>query len=207
VTDASKSHPIFARFWDFISVREDAAGQDEFRRELLAGARGRALEIGAGNGRNFQHYPATVDEVVAIEPEPYLRDKARQAAAGAPVGVEVVDGTDSPLPFEDDSFDVVVASLVLCSVPDQGRALAEIRRVLRPNGELRFYEHVVPARPRQAGLFRFLDRSGIWPKLGAGCHCSRDTTAAIGDSGYAIERIRRLSFNGIPHILGAARPS
>lgn len=200
-----ESHPIFARFWTLISPRADKAGQSEFRRELLESARGRALELGAGNGLNFPYYPDAVDEVVAVEPEPYLRDRAREAAADVQVKVDVVDATDSPLPFDDDSFDVAVTSLVLCSVPDQPRALAELRRVLKPGGELRFYEHVIPTRPRQARLFRLADDSGVWPKLGAGCHCSRDTGAAIEAAGLRTERSRRLTFNGIPHILGVAR--
>ena len=201
----TKSHPIFARCWQFLSAREDAAGQNEYRQELLAGARGRALELGAGNGRNFPHYPASVEQVVAIEPEPYLRERATEAAAQARVAVEVIEGTDDPLPCDDDSFDVAVVCLVLCSVPDQGRALAELRRVLRPGGELRFYEHVIARRPGQAKLFRLADRSGIWPFVGAGCHLSRDTGKAIADAGFAIERVRQLSFNGLPHILGVAR--
>src|SRR3954471_19654140 len=193
----TKSHPIFARMYTWLSPREDDAGQDENRRELLAGATGRALELGAGNGLNFRHYPATVAQVVAVEPEPYLRERALEAAAKADVPVDVVEGADDPLPFEDDSFDVAVACLVLCSVPDQARALAELRRVLRPGGELRFYEHVVPSRPRQASMFRMADRSGIWPWLGAGCHCSRDTGSEIDQAGFRVERVRRLSFNGL----------
>jgi SAM-dependent methyltransferase len=201
----SPSHPIFARVWHWLSPRTDAAGQAEYRHELLADAHGRALELGAGNGLNFARYPDTVEEVVAIEPEPYLRERARAAATDAPVPVRVVDGSDDPLPFEDGSFDVAVASLVLCSVPDQARALAELHRVLRPGGELRFYEHVLPWRPRQAALFRLADASGAWPTIGAGCPRSRDTGAAIERAGFRIERVRRLSFNGIPHILGVAR--
>jgi ubiquinone/menaquinone biosynthesis C-methylase UbiE len=200
-----QSHPIFARFWNFISVREEKAGQEENRQELLAGARGRVLELGAGNGINFAHYPPEVEIVVAVEPEPYLRERATEAAAKASAKVDVVDGTDSPLPFEDDSFDMAVTSLVLCSVPDQSRALGELRRVLKPGGELRFYEHVVPNNPRTAKFFRLADRSGIWPKIGAGCHCSRDTGSAIEGAGFQVDRVRRLKFNGIPHILGVAR--
>ena len=200
-----KSHPIFARFWNWMSVREDEAGQNEYRQELLAGTRGRVIELGAGNGRNFPHYPTTVEEVVAIEPEPYLRERATEAAAGAPVRVQVVEGTDDPLPYEDDSFDVAVACLVLCSVPDQARALGELRRVLKPGGELRFYEHVVPKDPGWARFFRFLEKSGIWPFFGAGCHPARDTRASIERAGFDIEQIRRFPFNKIPHILGTAR--
>jgi len=200
-----EGHPIFARVWQFISEREDKAGQNEYRQELLAGARGTAVELGAGNGRNFAHYPASIERVVAVEPEPYLRERAIEAAAGAPVAVEVVEGADDPLPVEDDSVDVAVACLVLCSVPDQARALGELRRALRPGGELRFYEHVIARRPRQAQFFRLADRSGVWPKLGAGCHLSRDTGAAIEQAGFTIERMRRLTFNGLPHILGVAR--
>jgi SAM-dependent methyltransferase len=201
----TKSHPIFARMYTWLSPREDAAGQDENRRELLAGAHGRALELGAGNGLNFRYYPATVDHVVAVEPEPYLRARAEEAAAEAAVPVDVVEGADDPLPFDDDTFDVAVACLVLCSVPEQARALAELRRVLKPGGELRFYEHVVARHPRRARIYRFVDRTGVWGLVAAGCHVSRDTAAAIEQAGFTIERMRRLTFNGLPHILGVAR--
>ena len=199
------NHPIFARFWQFISEREDKAGQNENRQEMLAGARGRALEVGAGNGRNFPHYPPEVTSVAAIEPEPFLRARAREAAEHVSMPVEVIEATDNPLPFDDDSFDVAVACLVLCSVPDQQRALGELRRVLRPGGELRFYEHVIATHPRRARIFRLVDRSGVWRHIAAGCHVARDTGASIEAAGFEVERMRRLSFNGLPHILGVAR--
>ena len=131
-------HPVFARFFHRLSrVMEREVG--EHREELLAGLSGRILEVGAGNGMNFRRYPATtVKEVVALEPEAYLRERAEQAAGDAPVQVSVRDGAAEALPVQDASFDAAVASLVLCTVPDPPRALAELRRVLRPGGELRF---------------------------------------------------------------------
>ncbi|MBV9002960.1 MAG: class I SAM-dependent methyltransferase, partial [Solirubrobacterales bacterium] len=143
------------------------------RDELLAGLSGRVIEIGAGNGINFTHYPPTVTELAAIEPEPYLRGKARAAASGAPVPVIVRDASADALPFADATFDAAVASLVLCSVPDPAAALAELRRVLSPGGELRFMEHVRGEDPRKAAAQKWLDRSGIWSFLGGGCHCAR----------------------------------
>lgn len=202
-------HPVFARFFHRLSrVMEREVG--EHREELLAGLSGRVVEIGAGNGMNFRHYPTTVEEVVALEPEPYLRERAEEAAREAPVRVSVRDGTAAPLPVQDASFDAAVASLVLCTVPDPPRALAELRRVLRPGGELRFMEHVRCDRPPKARLQQWLDRSGIWPRLAGGCHCARHTVGAIEGAGFAIERVRSFDLGpswGItnPHVLGAAR--
>src|ERR671911_1838979 len=110
------NHPVFARLYERISVKEDARGASEHRRELLAGLTGRVIEVGAGNGRNFAHYPEAVTEVLAVEPEPNLREGALQAAKSAPVSVRVVDGVASRLPAEDGSFDAGIASLVLCTV-------------------------------------------------------------------------------------------
>ena len=203
-------HPLFARMWTLLLSRGgEHAGAAEHRDELLAGLSGRIIEIGAGNGLNFRHYPAAVTEVVALEPEPYLRRRAEHAAAEAPVPVTVVAGVAAALPADDGGFDAGVASLVLCSVPDQAAALRELRRVIRAGGELRFYEHVVAHGGTAATVQRRLDRSGIWPHLGAGCHLARDTGAAIEDAGFIIERCRRFPFGPrafqIPHILGSAR--
>ena len=123
-------HPVFARLWSLMS-RHEPAEIRRHRDELLAGLSGRVIELGAGAGSNFAHYPATVTEVLAVEPEPYLRERARAAAARAGVRIEVVDGDADHLPASDGSFDAAVACLVLCTVPDQAHALAELRRVLR----------------------------------------------------------------------------
>ncbi|MGH2953341.1 MAG: class I SAM-dependent methyltransferase [Solirubrobacterales bacterium] len=187
-----------------------AKGEDEHRRRLLAGLSGRVIEVGAGNGLNFPFYPEGVAEVVAVEPEPTLREAAVGAAREAPVRVEVIDGVAGALPAPDASFDAGVASLVLCSVPDQARALAELRRVIRPGGELRFYEHVVSVRPLPSRLQRLADAT-FWPRVGGGCHMSRDTARAIEEAGFTIEGHDRFPFSpGVPvpalaHILGVAR--
>src|SRR3954447_17517782 len=132
----SVHHPVFARLYVWLSPHGERTAIAAHRRSALAGLRGRVLEVGAGNGLNFAHYPGTVTEVLAVEPEPYLRGRAVRAAASAPVAVRVVDGVADALPADDGSFDAAVASLVLCSVPSQDRALAEVHRVLLPGGEL-----------------------------------------------------------------------
>jgi ubiquinone/menaquinone biosynthesis C-methylase UbiE len=202
-------HPLFARLYARFSPSVDARGASEHRRETLAGLSGRVVELGAGNGLNFAYYPATVSEVVAVEPEDYLRERARQAASSAPVAVSVVDAVADRLPFPDETFDAAVASLVLCSVPDQARALAELRRVLRPGGELRFYEHVRPSNPRTAAIWQRADDWNIYPRIAGGCHAARDTETAIAAAGFTIERCRRFAFKAgpitAPHIVGLAR--
>ena len=189
----------------------DRRGGEDHRRRLVDGLAGTVVEVGAGNGLNFAHYPAAVAEVVAVEPEVTLRAQAEDRAADAPVPVRVVAGVADELPLPDAAADAVVTSLVLCSVPDQARALAEARRVLKPGGELRFYEHVIPNRHPRRALIQFIDHSGIWPAIAGGCHPARDTTAAIQEAGFSIETIDRFAFRAsalepaIPHILGVAR--
>jgi ubiquinone/menaquinone biosynthesis C-methylase UbiE len=208
VPERAVKHPLFARAYAKLAAHEDARGGFENRQELLAGLTGRVVEVGAGIGSNFAHYPAGVTEVVAIEPEPYLRAKAQEAAAAAPVPVRVVEGLADALPLEDESVDAAVASLVLCSVPDQAVALAELRRVIRSGGELRFYEHVLSNRASRRRVQRFMDAT-FWPRIAGGCHMTRDTRGAMEQAGFMVQRSRRFPFPpgtfGIPHILGSAR--
>jgi SAM-dependent methyltransferase len=181
-------NPLFARFFHRFCGRDRGTGERELRREMLAGATGRVVEVGPGNGINFPHYPATVAEVIAVEPEPYLRAQAQKAAAGAPVPVRVVAGVADALELEPGSVDAVVACGVLCSVPDQAAALSEFHRVLRPGGELRFYEHVRSRRPGFARWQRRVDP--LWTRLFGGCHADRDTLAAIERAGFVLTRCR-----------------
>ncbi len=202
------SHPIFARFYRVISEASDRqiAGH---RVELLAGLSGDVVEVGCGNGLNFSHYPPGVSGVVAFEPDPYLRHRAEAAVAHATCPIEVRDGEAGHLAVADSSVDAVVFSLVLCSVPQPDRALSEARRVLRPGGEIRFYEHVVSESPRFARGQRAVD--SVWPRLFGGCHTARDTAGTIRRAGFSDIELHRfdLTVGPIrlpvsPHVLGTA---
>lgn len=201
-------HPRFARMYEQLSERADRRGSAEHRARLLAGLTGRVVEVGAGNGRNFAHYPRTVTEVVAVEPEDRLRARAQDAASEAEVRITVVAGHGDALPARDGEFDAAVVSLVLCSVPDPGITLAEIRRILRPGGELRFYEHV-RSTVALLGLLEDLI-TPLWARAGGGCHPNRDTATAIRDAGFVIDTVDRFTFRPVPlmppsaHILGGA---
>ena len=211
MTCSDLPRPRFARTYVRAATSAEARGATEHRRRLLAGLHGRVVELGAGHGLNFPHYPSAVTEVVAIEPEPTLRAHAAEAAASAPVAIRVLAGVADSLPLADASADAAVASLVLCSVPDQDCALAELRRVLRPAGELRFYEHVIPNCQPKRALLQAADRSGLWPRIAGGCHPARDTAAAIERAGFEVTSCERLQFAAsrleprIPYILGVAR--
>ncbi|MER5209596.1 class I SAM-dependent methyltransferase [Streptomyces sp. NPDC002838] len=206
-----RSHPLFARFYTKVAGPAlDKAGITEHRRRLLSGLTGEVIEIGAGNGLNFPHYPPEVTRVLAVEPEPRLRALAEQAAVTAPVPVEVTDGVAEQLPVEDASFDAAVVCLTLCSVADAHAALTETHRVLRAGGQLRFFEHVRADSPAMRRVQRALDAT-VWPLLMGGCHTGRDTRSAIAAAGFTITSMEKFAFpeTRLPspaatHILGTA---
>lgn len=181
-------HPIFAAVYDRISQAADAAGLAKRRRRLLAEARGRVLEVGAGTGLNFAHYPAGVDAVVALEPDGAMRARMQQRTQASAVPVEVVAAGLEEAPLEPASFDTVVSTLVLCTVPDLPAALARIRALLTPGGQLLFLEHVrgVGARGTVQSLV-----TPAWRHLAAGCHLDRDTPRALREAGFAVTDLDR----------------
>lgn len=209
MTDLSAfQHRRFAGMYERISAESERRGTAEHRARALAGLSGRVIEVGAGNGMNFAHYPNTVTEVVAVEPENTLRALAERATDTAPVPVTVVAGHGEALPYDDATFDAAVVSLVLCSVPEPGHFLAELRRVLKPGGQLRFFEHVRSA-TRLLGVLQDVI-TPVWSAIGGGCHLNRDSRTAIETAGFEIDDVDRFSYRPLTfvpahaHILGRA---
>jgi SAM-dependent methyltransferase len=208
---ARRKRPLFARWYPDAAARLEDRGLAAQRARLLAPLTGRVLEIGCGFGANFPHYPDTVTELVAVEPEEHFRDLARTRADELGLKAAIVEGTAESLPVESGSFDAVVATAVLCSVDSQADALTEIARVLKPGGALVGFEHVgSPGRARHA-TEKVLD-AVLWTHLNGGCHLSRDTLGAIRAAGFdtegmSVERFPFLPFpvSKSPHIVGQAR--
>jgi SAM-dependent methyltransferase len=201
----------FARYLERREERRPDPVARDLRRRLLTGLRGRVLELGCGDGRAFEHYGPGVERVLAVEPDPVAREAAAQRARDAAVPIEVVDGGAEVLPAGDGEFDAAILVWVLCSVPDPAAALRELRRVLTPGGELRFYEHV---RSRNL-LFRGVQRAGdalFWTRALGGCETTRDSVRAIEDAGFEFASLDRgfqastvLTITAAPYVLGVAR--
>jgi ubiquinone/menaquinone biosynthesis C-methylase UbiE len=167
----------FSALYDRGLRASEKAGLEEMRRELLAEAGGRVLEIGAGTGVNVALYPQAVEELVLVEPDPHMSKRLRQKLAASGRAAEVVEAPAERLPFDGASFDTAVATLVLCTVPDPVATVAELARLLKPGGQLLFIEHV---RSERASLARWQDRwERPWKFLADGCHCNRDTLATL----------------------------
>jgi SAM-dependent methyltransferase len=192
----------FSALYDRCFKAAEEAGLRELRRDVLAGARGRVLEVGAGTGLNIELYPeAGVESLTLSEPDPLMVKQLREKLAGSDRQARLIQAPAEDLPFADDSFDTVTVTLVLCTVPDQPAALGEIQRVLKPGGQLLFLEHV---RADQPDLARWQDRlERPWRFLGDGCHCNRDTVAAISASRLEIDE---LAHDRLPKAPAIVRP-
>jgi ubiquinone/menaquinone biosynthesis C-methylase UbiE len=177
---------LFAALYDTVSKGSEAAGLREERRQLLASAEGATIEIGAGTGLNLDHYPDAVTRLVLTEPDKFMRRKLGERVESSGRAAEIVDAPVESLPFPDGTFDTAVVTYVLCSVPSQEAALAEIARVLKPGGRLLFLEHVRSADPKVA---RSQDR--IRPLYNiVGCNPNRATLAAIEASTLTVESVK-----------------
>jgi ubiquinone/menaquinone biosynthesis C-methylase UbiE len=180
----------FAAFWDWQTRHEPAAIRG-WRAEIAGGAKGQVLEIGCGVGANFPHYSDCATSIVATDPDPFMLGKARGAAAAARRPIEVQKASAHDLPFEPNSFDTVVSTANMCSIPNPSKALSEVVRVLTPVGEYRFFDHV---RYQNAvgGFFQDI-ATPLWKWCGGGCHPNRNVAQLIRESGLEFTSIKRLA--------------
>ena len=191
---------MFSAFYDRAFEATEEAGLREMRSELLKRARGRVLELGSGTGLNLELYPHEgLDSLVLTEPDPHMAKQLRTRAKQLCPGAELLEVGAEKLPFDDNSFDTVVVTLVLCTVPDQPAALKEISRVLDPAGQLLFLEHV---RSPDPGLAKWQDRlEKPWRFLGDGCHCNRDTESALEAAGFQLSDVEHPELPKAPPIV------
>lgn len=182
-------NPFFARLWTVMSTHETDAIR-QLRRENLAGLSGRVLEVGAGTGTNFEFYPDTVREVVAVEPERRLAEHAQRTALASRVPVTVsTDTVEHFVSTGGEPFDAIVCSLVLCSIDDPDTVLRQLLSLLRPGGELRYLEHIASEGGR--GRLQRIADATVWPRLLGNCHTHRHTEQSIVGAGFEVEGARR----------------
>lgn len=180
---------VFPLLYDTAFVLAERRGLRNARKELVAQSKGRVVELGAGTGLNLDHYPDGLSELVLTEPDPQMAAKLRKRVRSLSLDVAVVEAPAEDLPFEDDSVDTVVSTLVLCTVRDLSRALGEVARILRPGGSLLFAEHVRSSSPRAA---RWQDRLNTpWSWYACGCQCNRDTVSAMQEASLHISEVRQ----------------
>jgi ubiquinone/menaquinone biosynthesis C-methylase UbiE len=218
VTRSSRDRPLYgeqqSRFARYLERREQRRPDQiarEIRRRVLAGLGGDVIEVGSGDGRSFEHYAREVGRLLAVEPDTTARASAATRARDAPFPIELVGGDAAALPAEDGAFDAAVVMGLLCSVPDPAAALRELRRVLRPGGQLRFWEHVRSGNAAFRGVQRAVDRL-FWTRALGGCETTRDTEAVIEAAGFEIVDLDRgfhsssvLTITSAPYVAGAAR--
>lgn len=189
---------IFAATYDWQMRGSERAGLAKLRRDVITRAAGRVLEIGAGTGLNLPHYGDAVEHLTLTEPDPSMVRRLMRAADLDPRPATVLRAPAEQLPFDDDSFDTVVSTLVLCGVDDQPQAVREIRRVLRPGGQLLFLEHVRSEDERQArhqDRFNWLNRALVF------CDCNRPTRSTLEREGLHIEELTENDFPKAPSFI------
>jgi ubiquinone/menaquinone biosynthesis C-methylase UbiE len=190
---------IFAAGYDRIMAGPEKATLRSHRKALLSQAAGRVLEIGGGTGANLAFYGERVERLTVTEPEEPMVRRLERHVRERSVDANVVHAPAEELPFEDDSFDFAVSTLVLCTVKDQPRALSELRRVLAPGGRLLFIEHVLSADPR---LARWQNRlNGFQQRVGHGCNCNRSTADGIDAAGFSITTLAQDTLRKAPPIV------
>jgi ubiquinone/menaquinone biosynthesis C-methylase UbiE len=189
----------FAALYDRGLKATEEAGLGRMRAELLAEARGRTLELGAGTGINLDLYRDPVEELVLVEPDPHMAKRMRERLSRSSRQATIVEAPAERLPFESASFDTAVSTLVLCTVPDPVAAIAELERVLKPGGRLLFIEHVRAEDPGIAGWQDRLEKP--WRFLADGCHCNRDTLATLTGSGFEVAAVEHDRLPKAPSIV------
>lgn len=184
-----QGHRLFAACWDWMVKNENGTIRN-VRKEIAGGARGRVLEVGCGPGSNFPYYSDAVGELIATDPDPYMLERARRRLQGLERTIELRQAPAEELPFPDGSFDTVVCTSVMCTVRDPDRALSEVRRVLKAEGEYRFFEHV--RYDHSAGAFFQNVINPVWGWFGAGCQLNRDTARLIQEAGFVMRELAPL---------------
>jgi ubiquinone/menaquinone biosynthesis C-methylase UbiE len=197
---------LFAATYDRMTAATEQADLRDRRRDLLAQAYGSVMEIGGGTGANLPYYGEAVTSLTVTEPEEPMARRLERHAEEQDRPIELVRTPAEKLPFENESFDFVVSTLVLCGVADQPRALAEARRVLKPDGRLLFIEHV---RSQEAGLARWQDRLNWLNQLVVNCDCNRPTLDGIQAAGFSVSTVTHGELSKAPPfarplIVGAA---
>lgn len=200
---ATKRHPVFAAVYDRLTA-SPRPRERRLRAELLAGLHGDVLEIGVGVGNNWPFLLRDGIRYVGIDPDTAMLERARRRAAALGLAVDLRCAPAEAIPFPDRSFDAVVSTLTLCTVDDPDRAIAEIRRVLRPGGELRFWEHVRPAGAMSGRFFDAL--TPAWGMVAGGCHLNRATVASLEAGGFRVRVERRFRMLFLPMVVGRAVP-
>lgn len=213
MADNRAGHKWFASVYDRLMASAERSYMKAIREEIVGGARGRVLEVGVGTGASFSYYNDHADEVIATEPDPYMLERARRRTEDVGRSIELRQASVEALPFEDGSFDTVVSTLVMCSVSDPLRALSEVRRVLKPEGELRIYEHV--RYDHAFGAFWQDLITPVWRWFAAGCHPNRDIASLVREAGFEFDQLELIKpvppippmVFSRPHIKGVAKPS